>query len=94
MLPDSPSEFSHRAFLRAGESCLQRLGDRFRDVAFDRENVGQLAIESFGPEVRIARSVYELDIHAHWSSALHAPLENMRHPELASDLREDCPANS
>ena len=44
---------------------LQRLGDRFRDLAFDRENVGQLTIVSVGPKMRVGQRVNELHIHPH-----------------------------
>ncbi len=36
-----------------GKMCSQRTGDFFRDLAFDREDVGQLAIIRLGPDVRI-----------------------------------------
>ncbi len=36
-----------------GKMCCQRTGDFFRDLAFDREDVGQLAIIRLGPDVRI-----------------------------------------
>src|SRR5205823_8698779 len=45
--------FRDRAFLRPGESCLQRLCDSFRDLTFDSEDVGEFSIVSVSPEVRI-----------------------------------------
>ena len=68
---------------------MQRLGNRLRDLALDCENVGQLAIESIRPKVRVGRGVNELDIHPHLVVRfLHAALEDVRYPELAGDLRE------
>ena len=50
---------------RAAQLCLQRISNAFRDLAFDRENVGQLAIVGVGPKMRIGQSVYQPNGDAH-----------------------------
>ena len=45
--------------------CLQRVSDRFGDLALDTEDVGELAIKGIGPQMRIAGHLDELDGDAH-----------------------------
>ena len=81
--------FRYGGFLRAGESCLQRLGDSFRDLAFDREDVGQFSIVSVGPKMRVGQRVDQLHIHAHLAvRLLHAALQNVRHAKLPRDIAQ------
>ena len=67
----------------AGEFCLQRVGNCFRDLALDCENVSQFAIVSVGPEMRIGQRVDQLHIHADLIVRfLHAAFEDVGDAEL------------
>ncbi len=79
--------FRDRALLRAGKPCLQRLGDRFRDFAFDCENIRQFPIVSVSPKMCVGESVDELHIHPDLIARfLHAAFQNVGHPKLLRDL--------
>ena len=81
--------FRYRGFLRAGESCLQRLGDSFRNLAFDREHIGQFSIVSVGPKMRVGQRVDQLHIHAHLIvRLLHAALQDVRHAKFPRDIAQ------
>ena len=85
-LAGSPSAYYDIArFLEPVKSCLQRLGDSFRDLAFDREDVSQFSIVSVGPKMRVGQRVDQLHIHAHLIvRLLHAAFEDVHHTQLAS----------
>ena len=71
------------------ERRLQRAGDFTREIALDREHVGELAIVNLGPEMTIVCRVDELNVDPDaFPFAADAALENGRHvqglPNLAN----------
>src|SRR6266403_6338500 len=79
--------FRNRILLGTAESCLQRLGDRFRNLALDREYVGQFAIVSLGPEMRVGHRADELDVNANLiADSLDAALKEIRNPQPGRNL--------
>lgn len=77
----------HHLFLRAGELRLQLIGNRFRDVAFDSEDISQFAIVDFCPEMRIRERIDQLHIHAHLIVCfLNAAFQNVQCAELLRDV--------
>ena len=56
---------SNRPLLRTRELRLQRVGDRFGNVALDRKNVGQLAIVNVGPKMCVVQRIDQLHIDPH-----------------------------
>src|SRR6266700_5853728 len=76
-------------FLDPGDLRLQLLGDRCRDVAFDRENVGEFSIKTLRPQMRIGRGVNQLHVHPDLiGRLLHAAFENVCYTKLLGDLRQ------
>ena len=74
--------------LRAGQLGPQRVGNRFRNVALNFENVGQLAIVNLGPEMRAGECVDQLHIDPHLIvCSLHAAFEDVSDAELLCDVR-------
>ncbi len=74
--------------LATGELRFERTGDFLRDLRFDREDVGQLAIVSLRPEMRIAFRLDQLHVDPdRVARLLHAPFQNMGDPQLLRDLR-------
>src|SRR4029077_9974830 len=70
-----------------GKLCLQSVGNRLCDVAFDRKDVGQFPIISLRPKMRVGQRINELHIDAYLIVRfLHAAFENVRHTELLRDL--------
>ena len=68
---------------------LKFLGDAFRDLAFNREDVGQLAIVNVSPEMAIGRRLDQLDVDAHLvRRTLHATFEDVRDAQLPRDFRQ------
>ena len=69
------------------ELRLDRGDDRLGDLVLHREDVGKLAVVSFGPEMAAGRDVVELrgDTHA-IAAPPHAAFEHVAHAELARDL--------
>ena len=66
---------------------MQRLSNRFRDLALDCEDISQFSIERFSPQVRVSNSVDELHIHPHLiAGLLHAALQNVGDAKLLRDL--------
>src|SRR5207248_3418425 len=53
-----------------GELRAQLARDCFRDVALDREDIGQLAIVDVGPDMRIVSCFDQLHVDAHGVGAL------------------------
>ena len=51
--------WSYRHFVdfSAGKLYAQIIGDRLGDLAFHREHVGELAIISLGPEMRVGHGI-------------------------------------
>jgi hypothetical protein len=72
--------------LRTTQSGLQGLGDLLRDIAFDGENIDQLAIVSLRLKMRVALGIDELDMDAHPIAGFaHRAFENVCHAELVCD---------
>src|SRR5438270_13029269 len=77
-----------RTPLGTGKSRLQRIGNFRSDVAFNSENIGQLAIVSFRPKMRIALGIDQLNVDAHLVAGFpHTALQNIRDAKLLGDLR-------
>ena len=55
----------HHLLLWAGQLRLQCIGNRLRDLAFDREDVDQFPIISLRPEMGVGQGINELHIYAH-----------------------------
>src|ERR1700736_4941655 len=49
--------FGDPAFFRATQLRLQRVGNCFRNLALDREYVGQFSIEGIGPKMAVGNGV-------------------------------------
>src|SRR5262245_11294415 len=64
----------------AGEEFeLQRCDDGLRNLVLDGENVGEIAVVAFGPDMIPGRAVDQLRTDADAASGLaHAAFENMR----------------
>ena len=76
-------------FRRALQLCPQSISNAFRNLALDRENVGQFSIVCVRPKMRVGESINELHIHANLIVCfLHAAFENIRDAELLRNLRE------
>ena len=76
----TPSDMPEIILFRAGKFGVQLIGDRAGDFSFDPEDVVELTIIAFGPEMLICRSANQLHIDVHRvSDFLHAAYENMRH---------------
>src|SRR5439155_24662795 len=74
-------------FRRAAQLRLQRLGDRFRNLALNRKDISQFSIEGFSPKMRVSEGVDKLHIHANLIIRfLHASFEDVRDAELLRDL--------
>jgi hypothetical protein len=64
----------YRLLLVRGELRLQLVGNGFGDLALDGEDIGQIAIVSLRPNIRVTARVDQLRIHPHAiGRALHAP---------------------
>src|ERR1700758_4877211 len=74
-------------FRRGAQLRLQSIGNSFRNVAFDRENISKFAIVDVGPEMCVGQSVDQLHINTYLiADLLHTAFEDVRHPELFRDL--------
>ena len=79
----------HHLLFRAGELRLQGVGDRFRDVRFDSENIGELAIVNFGPEMCVRHRIDQLHVDAHLIvRLLDTAFENVEDAKLLCDVRQ------
>jgi hypothetical protein len=68
---------------------LRMGGDCFGDFALDHEDVDELTVVGFGPEVGIGLGVKQLNIDPHLIARfLHATLKNVRYSKLLRDLGE------
>src|SRR5262249_45736954 len=75
------------ALLAASKLSLQRLGYCFGDLALDTEDVGELAVVSFGPKMCVCQRVHQLHIYAHLiCSLLYAASKNICDTELFCDF--------
>src|SRR4029077_17536955 len=69
--------------LRRRELGLQLVGYRFGDLTLNREDIGEVAVVSLRPEMRIVAGIDQLRVHPHATAhALHAAFHQMRDPEL------------
>ena len=85
---------SDRTLLRTRELRLQRIGNRFRDFALDRKNVGQFPIECVRPKMSVRRRFDQLHVDADLvCRLLHAAFEDVCYAKLLCDLAADCPAS-
>ncbi len=65
----------------------QRGDDLARHVVLDREDVGELPVEAFGPEMSAGRRIDQLRGDPHPVARFaHAPLEDVAHAEAFADL--------
>src|SRR5512132_442059 len=75
------------SLLAAGKLGLQRLSNCFCDLAFDTEDVGELAVVSFGPKMCVSQRVDQLHIYADLvRSLLYAAFEDICDTELFCDF--------
>lgn len=75
-------------FVRA-EFGIELVGNCAGDFALHAEEVVEFAVVSVSPNVGVGRGVDQLHIHAHGvSRLLHAAFDDVRHTELARDLRD------
>src|SRR5438045_8651164 len=76
-----------RTPLGTGKSRLQRIGNFRSDLAFNHENIGQLAIVSFRPKMRIALGIDQLNVDAHLVAGFpYAAFQNRGYAELLRDV--------
>ena len=74
-------------FRRAAQLRPQSIGNTFRNVAFDRKNVGQFAVINVGPEMCVGHRIDQLHIDPDLiADLLHTAFEDVRHPELPRDI--------
>src|SRR5262249_6750819 len=77
------------SLLAASQLGLQRVSDRFGDLALDAEDVDELAIKGVGPQMRFAGRLDELNVDTHLIGGfLDAPLQDVGHAKLLRDLGE------
>src|SRR6516162_8155301 len=68
---------------------LQRVSDHFCNLGFYAENVGQLAVVTLRPEMRIVVGPDQLHVDVHAiAGLLDTAFEYMAHAQLARDLRQ------
>ena len=68
---------------------MERIGDRFGDLALDTEDIGELAVVSLGPKMGIGRCIDQLHCHAHLiGRSLNTTLENIQDTELFRDVTQ------
>ena len=66
----------------------QRLDDRFGDLVLQREDIAQVAVVTFGPDVIVARRDDQLRGDPHTTPCFsHAPFQHVAHVEFARDSR-------
>src|SRR5438874_6748708 len=66
---------------------LELISDRFCDLALNSENVGQIAIVSLRPEMRIGARIDQLRVYSHAiASTLNTSFHDMRDAKFISDL--------
>ena len=71
------------------ELRLQLVGDRFRDFTLNRKDVGEIAIVSLRPKMRIVAGVDELRIHSHpTAGTLNTSFYHIGDAEFVCDLTE------
>ena len=73
--------------LRSDQLDAERVGDPTRDLVLQGEEIAGVAIESLGPQMRVALGVDQLRANAYLlARSLDAPLQHITHTELAADL--------
>ncbi len=71
------------------EIGLERPHDPLRQLALDREQVGQFTVESLGPDVGVGPGIDQLGVHPHpVPGAAHRAFENVRDAERFPDLAQ------
>ena len=76
-------------FFRAGEFGVELFRDRAGYFAFDAEDIVQLAIVTFGPNVFVGGGANELYVDVHGiGNFLHASLEHISHTQLPTDFTQ------
>src|SRR5262249_17641355 len=79
------------ALLRSSQACPQSFSNRLRDIAFDCKDVGELAVVSFGPEMRVCFRIDQLDTDAYVIGRfLYAAFENVCDAELLCHIAQTC----
>src|SRR4029077_13292433 len=68
---------------------LKLLGNRLRDFTLDREDIGQIAVVGFRPEMRFGPRVDQLRVDAHAiARALNASFNHIRDSQLLRDVAQ------
>ena len=82
-----PGRWEHDACgLRAGQFCLEGVGDLLRHFTLDSEDILQRARVSVRPQVVVRRGVDQLQINQHLiAGLLHAPFQDRGDAELLTD---------
>src|SRR5205823_928734 len=72
-----------------GKLRLELIGDSFCDLALNSENVGQIAIVSLRPEMRIGARIDQLRVYSHAiANTLNTSFQDMRDAKFISDLAQ------
>src|SRR3954452_1743890 len=75
------------AFLAWRKLRLELIGDGFCDLTLDGKNVGQIAIVSLRPEMRIGARIDQLGVYSHAiANALNTSFQDMRNSKFISNL--------
>src|SRR5437762_1962345 len=79
----------NRALFPRRKLCLELVSNRLCDLAFNGEDIREIAIVSLRPKMRVIACIDQLRINAHAiGCALHAALEHMRHSKLFADFAQ------
>ena len=77
------------ALLAWRELRLELVGDGLCDLALNSENIGQIAIVSLRPEMRIGARIDQLRVYSHAiASTLNTSFHDMRDAKFISDLAQ------
>ena len=78
---------SQRSLLTPSQLRLQRLRDSFGDLGLDAENITQLSVIHFGPELRAGLHVNQMNVDPHLIACLlNATLKDVRYAKLLRDF--------
>ena len=81
--------FRDRLFFFGQQFELQRGDDRIRDLILDGKDVGEVAVESFGPDMASGGAVNELSVDSYpVADFADAALEDMGNTQLPRDIAD------
>ena len=81
--------FLNSQFLGRCDFGVQSFGDFLRDLTLDCEQIIQIAVVLLGPDVRVSARVDQLRVETKMrAGSADAALQNMRNPQIISDLAE------